>query len=42
MMLYAAGGKTIGKVLTKGDNVKLMNKISGTLMMLVALWLALS
>ena len=42
MMLYAAGGKTIGKVLTKGDNVKLMNKISGGLMMLVALWLALS
>jgi threonine/homoserine/homoserine lactone efflux protein len=42
MMIYAAGGKTIGKALTCGDNVKIMNKISGTLMMLVALWLALS
>ena len=42
MMLYAAGGKTIGKVLTQGDNIKLMNKISGTLMIFVALWLALS
>ncbi|GAA0822971.1 LysE family translocator [Colwellia sp. D2M02] len=42
MMIYATGGKTIGKVLTKGDNVKLMNKISGTLMVLVAVWLALS
>ena len=42
MMLYATGGKTIGKVLTQTDNVKLLNKISGTLMMAVALWLALS
>ena len=42
MMIYAAGGKTIAKMLTKGDNVKLMNKVSGSLMMLVALWLALS
>ena len=42
MMIYAAGGKTIGKVLTQKNNVKLLNKISGTLMMLVALWLALS
>ncbi len=42
MMIYATGGKTIGKALTQGDNVKLLNKISGTLMMLVALWLALS
>ena len=41
MMLYATGGKTIGKVLTQTDNVKLLNKISGTLMMAVALWLAL-
>jgi threonine/homoserine/homoserine lactone efflux protein len=42
MMLYATGGKTIGKLLTQKDNVKLLNKISGCLMMLVALWLALS
>ncbi len=42
MMIYATGGKTIGKLLTQKDNVKLLNKISGSLMMLVALWLALS
>jgi threonine/homoserine/homoserine lactone efflux protein len=42
MMLYATGGKTIGKLLTQKNNVKLLNRISGSLMMLVALWLALS
>lgn len=42
MMIYATGGKTIAKLLTQADNVKLLNKISGVLMMLVALWLALS
>jgi len=42
MMLYATGGKTIGKLLTQKNNVKLLNRISGCLMMLVALWLALS
>ncbi|NVK24982.1 MAG: LysE family translocator [Gammaproteobacteria bacterium] len=40
MMLYAAGGKTIGKALTKQGNVKLLNKIAGTLMIGVAFWLA--
>lgn len=42
MMLYATGGKSIGKVLTKKDNVKLLNKISGSLMILIAIWLLLS
>lgn len=42
MLLYATGGKTLGKLLTQGDNVKRLNKISGTLMILVALWLATS
>ena len=42
MMLYATGGKTIGKALTQQNNVKKLNKISGSLMMAVALWLALS
>ncbi len=42
MMIYAAGGKTIGKLLTQRDNVKLLNKVSGCLMILVGLWLALS
>ena len=42
MMLYASGGKTIGRVLTQKNNVKLLNKISGTLMVCVAIWLAMS
>lgn len=42
MMLYAAGGKTIGRVLTQRNNVKLLNVISGSLMILVALWLFFS
>lgn len=40
MMLYATGGKTIGKALTQTNNVKRLNKISGSLMMMVAVWLA--
>lgn len=42
MTIYAIGGKTIGKLLTQKNNVKLLNKLSGSLMALVALWLALS
>ncbi|MEW6992281.1 LysE family translocator [Colwelliaceae bacterium 6441] len=42
MMLYATGGKTIAKALTQRNNVKLLNKVSGTLMFGVAIWLALS
>lgn len=42
MMLYATGGKTIGKALTQQNNVKKLNKISGSLMIAVAIWLALS
>ncbi len=42
MTLYATGGKTIGKLLTQKNNVKLLNKISGSLMILVGIWLALS
>ncbi|GAB3002245.1 LysE family translocator [Psychrosphaera aestuarii] len=41
MMMYATGGKTIGRVLTKSQNVQRLNKISGSLMMMVAVWLAL-
>lgn len=42
MTIYATGGKTIGKVLTQRNNVQLLNKISGSLMILVAVWLAVS
>jgi len=40
MMLYATGGKTIGKVLSQQSNVNYLNRVSGTLMIAVALWLA--
>jgi len=42
MMLYATGGKTIGKVLSHQSNLKTLNRVSGTLMIAVALWLAVS
>ena len=42
MMLYAAGGKSIGKTLTNSNHVRWINKLSGTLMICVAIWLALS
>jgi len=41
MMLYATGGRTVGKLITEQKNVKMMNKISGSLMVAVAIWLAL-
>jgi homoserine/homoserine lactone efflux protein len=42
MTIYATGGKTIGKLLTQRNNVQLLNKISGILMILVAIWLGVS
>jgi threonine/homoserine/homoserine lactone efflux protein len=42
MMIYASGGKTLSVFLSKGDNVKTMNKIAGSLMIGVGIWLALS
>lgn len=41
MTLYATGGKTLRIFLSTGNNVKLMNQISGTLMIGVGIWLAL-
>jgi homoserine/homoserine lactone efflux protein len=41
MMLYASGGKTLRVFLGKGENVKLMNRVAGTLMIAVGIWLAL-
>ncbi|MED5525220.1 MAG: LysE family translocator [Pseudomonadota bacterium] len=41
LMLYAAGGKSLGRVLGRGNNLMLLNRIAGTLMMGVGLWLAL-
>lgn len=41
MMLYASGGKTLARLLTNSNNLQLLNKVSGSLMMLVGVWLAL-
>jgi homoserine/homoserine lactone efflux protein len=42
MMIYATGGRSIARVLIQEDNVKRLNKISGSLMIAVAIWLAFS
>ena len=42
MMLYATGGKSLRLFLNRGDNIKWMNRIAGTLMIGVGIWLAVS
>ena len=42
LMLYAAGGRTLRHFLRHGNNVRLMNRIAGTLMMGVGVWLILT
>ncbi|MGR6832187.1 LysE family translocator [Aliivibrio wodanis] len=39
MTLYAVGGKGLKRVLGHSNNVKIMNRISGSLMIGVAIWL---
>ncbi|AQS36598.1 putative threonine efflux protein [Shewanella psychrophila] len=41
MLAYATGGKSLRVFLSKGDNIKLMNRIAGSLMIGVGFWLAL-
>ncbi|MCL1058101.1 LysE family translocator [Shewanella gelidimarina] len=41
MMAYATGGKSLRVFLSRGDNIKWMNRIAGTLMIAVGFWLAL-
>lgn len=41
MLAYATGGKSLRLFLARGDNIKWMNRIAGSLMMLVGMWLAL-
>ena len=41
LVVYASGGRTLRHFLEKGDNVKIINRIAGTLMMCVGVWLAL-
>jgi threonine/homoserine/homoserine lactone efflux protein len=40
LILYASGGNTLRKFLQKSDNVKAMNRVAGTLMIGVGMWLA--
>lgn len=41
LILYAGGGRTLNHLLQKSDNVRLINRIAGTLMFVVGAWLAL-
>ncbi|CAH1539884.1 LysE family translocator [Vibrio harveyi] len=42
MSLYATGGKGLKRLLGQSKNVRLMNRIAGTLMMGVGIWLLMS
>lgn len=41
LLIYASGGKLLRHLLMERNNVRLMNRIAGSLMVLVGLWLAL-
>jgi len=41
LVIYASGGRSLSRLLTHSGNVRLMNRIAGTLMLGVGLWLAL-
>lgn len=40
LLLYALGGKTLSRFLQRSANIRLMNRVAGSLMLGVALWLA--
>lgn len=42
LIIYASGGTLVRKFLSDASNVKLLNKIAGTLMILIGVWLALT
>ena len=42
LVIYASSGSALRKLLGKSGNVKILNKISGSLMIFVGVWLALS
>jgi homoserine/homoserine lactone efflux protein len=42
MMLYAIGGKTLRHLLQQQSSVKILNRIAGSMMILVAAWLVVS
>ena len=41
LLIYASGGVTLRSILMKNSNVRVMNRIAGSLMLGVGLWLAL-
>ncbi|MGO2509110.1 MAG: LysE family translocator [Vibrio hibernica] len=41
MLAYATGGKSLRLFLNKGNNVRFLNRIAGTLMIAVGIWLAM-
>ncbi len=42
LIIYASGGSTLRKLLSDSSNVRLLNKIAGSMMIGVGIWLALS
>jgi len=40
LIIYASGGSSLRKLLSKSSNVKLLNKIAGSMMILIGIWLA--
>jgi homoserine/homoserine lactone efflux protein len=40
LLIYAAGGRTLKSILMQSGNVKIMNRIAGSLMIGVGVWLA--
>ncbi|PMR68672.1 threonine transporter RhtB [Halomonas heilongjiangensis] len=41
LVLYAAGGRSLRRLLGESDNVRLLNRLAGSLMVGVGVWLAL-
>lgn len=41
LVMYATGGKTMRHFLQKGNNVKSMNRVAGTIMIGIGIWLAI-
>ncbi|MCF6189756.1 MAG: hypothetical protein L3J51_04690 [Cocleimonas sp.] len=42
LLIYASGGKKLNSLLQKRANVKTMNRIAGSLMMGIAVWLVVA
>jgi threonine/homoserine/homoserine lactone efflux protein len=42
LMIYAAGGQVLGILLKKQNNIRVLNRVAGLLMVCVGVWLALS